>query len=191
MKVHLVKAIVFPVVIYGYKSWTIKKVGCQRIDAFELWCWRGLLRVPWTVWRSNQSILKEIKPEYSLEGLMLKLKLNTFASLREELTPKDPDAGKDWRREQKGTTEDEMVGWHYWLNGHEFEKTQGVSDAEKSEVLQFMGSQTVGHDLATEQQQLHWWKAVLGCHPSSRTLSGADTWVEERIDLETIKRWNW
>ena len=122
MKVHLVKAIVFPVVIYGYKSWTIKKVGCQRIDAFELWCWRGLLRVPWTVWRSNQSILKEIKPEYSLEGLMLKLKLNTFASLREELTPKDPDAGKDWRREQKGTTEDEMVGWHYWLNGHEFEK---------------------------------------------------------------------
>ena len=107
------------------------------------------------------------------------------------LIGKDSDAGKNWGQEEKGATEDEMVGWHYWLNGHEFEKTQGVSDAEKSEVLQFMGSQTVGHDLATEQQQLHWWKAVLGCHPSSRTLSGADTWVEERIDLETIKRWNW
>jgi len=74
-KVHLVKAMVFPVVICGCESWTIKKAECQRIDAFELWCWRRLLRVPWTVRRSNQSILKEISPEYSLEGLMLKLKL--------------------------------------------------------------------------------------------------------------------
>ena len=72
-KVHLVKAIVFPVVMYGYESWTIKKAERQRIDAFELWCWRKLLRVPWTASRSNQSILKEISPEYSLEGLMLKL----------------------------------------------------------------------------------------------------------------------
>ena len=74
-KVHLVKATVFPVVMYGYESWTIKKPECQRIDAFELWCWRRLLRVPWTARRSKQSILKEISPEYSLEGLMLKLKL--------------------------------------------------------------------------------------------------------------------
>ena len=74
-KVHLAKAIVFPVVMYGYESWTIKKAECQRIDAFELWYWRRLLRVPWTARRSNQSILKEISPEYSLEGLMLKLKL--------------------------------------------------------------------------------------------------------------------
>ena len=74
-KVHLVKAMVFPVVMYGCESWTIKKPEHQRIDAFELWCWRRLLRVPWTVRRSNQSILKEISPEYSLEGLMLKLKL--------------------------------------------------------------------------------------------------------------------
>ena len=73
-KVHLVKAMVFPVVIYGCESWTVKKAECQRIDAFELWCWRRLLRVPWTARRSNQSILKEISPEYSLEGLMLKLK---------------------------------------------------------------------------------------------------------------------
>ena len=80
-KVHLFKAIVFPVIMYGYESWTIKKAECQRIDAFELWCQRRLLRVPWTARRSNQSILKEISPEYSLEGLMLKLKLQYFAHL--------------------------------------------------------------------------------------------------------------
>jgi len=80
-KVHLVKAMVFPVVMYGYESWTIKKAQRQRIDAFELWCWRRLLRVPWTARRSNQSILKEINPEYSLEGLMLKLKLQYFGHL--------------------------------------------------------------------------------------------------------------
>ena len=77
-KVHLVKAMVFPVVMYGCESWTIKKGECQRIDAFELWCWRRLLKVPWTAKRSNQSVLKEISPEYSLEGLMLKLKLQYF-----------------------------------------------------------------------------------------------------------------
>ena len=77
-KVHLVKAMVFPAVLYGCKSWTIKKAECRRIDAFELWCWRRLLRVPWTAKRSNQSIVKEISPEYSLEGLMLKLKLQYF-----------------------------------------------------------------------------------------------------------------
>ena len=80
-KVHLVKAMVFPVVTYGWESWTIKKAKCQRIDAFELWCWRRLLRIPWTVRRSNQSILKEISPDYSLEGLTLKLKLQFFGHL--------------------------------------------------------------------------------------------------------------
>ena len=80
-KVHLVKAMVFPVVKYGYESWTIRKAECQRTDAFELWCWRRLLRVPWTARRSNQSILKEISPEYSLEGLMLNLKLQYFGHL--------------------------------------------------------------------------------------------------------------
>ena len=80
-KVYLVKIMVFPVVMYGYESWTVKKAECQRIDAFELWCWRRLLRVPWTARRSNQSILKEISPEYSLEGLMLKLKLQYFGHL--------------------------------------------------------------------------------------------------------------
>ena len=80
-KVHLVKAMVFPVVMYGCESWTIKKAECWRIDAFKLWCWRRLLRVPWTARRSNQSILKEISPGYSLEGLMLKLKLQYFGHL--------------------------------------------------------------------------------------------------------------
>ena len=80
-KVHIVKAIIFPVVIYGYESWTIKKAEHQRIDAFELWCWRRFLRIPWTARRSNQSILKEISPEYSLEGLMLQLKLQCFGHL--------------------------------------------------------------------------------------------------------------
>ena len=79
--VHLVKAMVFPVVMYGCESWAIKKAECQRIDPFELWCWRRLLRVPWTARRSNQSVLKEISPEYSLEGLMLKLKLQYFGHL--------------------------------------------------------------------------------------------------------------
>ena len=96
-KVHLVKAMVFPVVMYGCESWTIKKAECQRTDAFELWCWRRLLRVPWTARRSKQSILKEINPEYSLEGLMLKLKLEYFGhfSHKSRLIGKDPGAGKD------------------------------------------------------------------------------------------------
>ena len=96
-KVPIVKAMVFPVVMYGCESWTIKKVEHQRIDAFELWCWRRLLRVPWTARRSNKSILKEINPEYSLEGLMLKLKLRYFSHLmrRTDSFGKDPDAGKD------------------------------------------------------------------------------------------------
>ena len=87
---------VFPVVMYGCGSWTINKAECQRIDAFELWCWRRLLRVPWTTMRSNQSILKEIKPEYSLEGLMLKLKLILLPpDAKSQLIGKDPDVGKD------------------------------------------------------------------------------------------------
>ena len=80
IKEHIVKTMVFPIVMYGCESWTIKKAECRRIDAFELWCWRRLLRVPWTARRSNQSILKEISPEYSLEGLMLKLKFHTLAT---------------------------------------------------------------------------------------------------------------
>ena len=97
IKIHLVKAMVFPVVMYGCESWTIRKAEHQRIDTFELWCWRRLLRVPWPARRSNQSILKEISPEYSLKGLMLKLKLPIFwpPDRKNWLIGKDPDAGKD------------------------------------------------------------------------------------------------
>ena len=121
-KVCLVKAMVFPVAMYGCEIWTIKKAECRRIDTFELCCWRRLLRVPWTARRSNQSILKEISPECSLEGLMLKLKFQSFGHMmRRTDSLEDPDGGKDWRQEEKGTIEDEMVGWHHQLNGHEFE----------------------------------------------------------------------
>ena len=131
-KARLVKAMVFPVVIYGCESWTIRKAECRRIDAFELWCWRRLSRVPWTARRSNQSILKEISPGCSLEGLMLKLKLPILwpPDAKSWLIWKDPDAGKDWGQEEKGTTEGEMVGWHHRLNGHEFEQTPGVGDGQ-------------------------------------------------------------
>ena len=120
-EICLVKSMVFPVVMYGYENWTIKKAECQRIDAFELSCWRRLLRVPWTTRRSNQLIL-EISPEYSLEGLLLKLKpILWLPGAKSLLIWKDPDAGKDWGQGEKGTTEDEVGGWHHRLNGHEFE----------------------------------------------------------------------
>ena len=128
-KVHLVKAMVFPVVMYGWEIWTIKKAEHQKIATFELWYWRRLLRVPWTARRSNQSILREISPECSLEGLMLKLKLQYFDA-KSWLIWKDPDAGKDWGQEEKGTTEDEMVGWHHQLDGHGFGWTPGVGDGQ-------------------------------------------------------------
>ena len=122
----------FPVVIYECESWIIKKAEHRRIDAFELWCLRRFLRVSWAARRSNQSILKEINPKYSLEGLMLKLKLQYLPNAKRQLIGKDPDAGKDWRQEEKGTTEDEMVGWHHRLSGHEFEQAPKVGDGQGS-----------------------------------------------------------
>ena len=114
-KVCLVKAMVFPVVKYGCESWTVKKPEPRRIDACELWCWRRLLRVPWTARRSNQSILKEISPGISLEGMMLKLKLQYFVHLmrRVDSLEKTLMLGRDWGQEEKGTTEDEMARWHH------------------------------------------------------------------------------
>ena len=122
-KVCLVKAMVFPVVMCGCESWTVKKAECWRIDAFELWCWRRVLRVPWTARRSNQSILKEISPGCSLEDWCWSWNSNTLATWCEELT--------HWKRpwcweEEKGTTENEMAGWHHQLDGHEFEWTLRV-----------------------------------------------------------------
>ena len=133
-KVYLVKIMVFPVVLYGWESWTIKKAEHWRIDIFELWCWRRFLRVPWTARRSNQFLLKDLNPEYSLEGLMLKLKFQSFGHLmwRADSFEKTLMLEKIEGRRRRGATEDEMVGWHHWLNGHEFEQTSGDSEGQGS-----------------------------------------------------------
>ena len=101
-KVHLVKAMVFPIVMFGCESWTVKKAEHRRIDAFELWCWRRLLRVPWTAWRSNQSIQKEVNPEYTLEGLMLKLQYSGYLMLRTDSFEKTLMLGKIEGRRRRG-----------------------------------------------------------------------------------------
>ena len=134
-KVHLVKAMVFPVVMYGCESWTVKKAERRRIDAFELWCWRRLLRVPWTARRS-----KKIQPVHSKGDQSWVFTGRTDAEAeapilwpphaKSWLIGKDPDAGRDWGQEEKGTTEDEMAGWHHWLNGCESEWTPGVGDGQ-------------------------------------------------------------
>ena len=124
---------VFPVGMYRCESGTIKKAECQRTDAFELRCWRRFLRVSWTARRSNQSILREISSEYSLEELMLKLQ--SFGHLiRRADSLGRPDAGKYWEQEEKGMTEDEMVGWHHRFNEREFEQALGVGDGQGSLV---------------------------------------------------------
>ena len=142
-KVHPVKVMVFPVVTYGCESWTVKKAERWRIDAFELWCWRRLLRVLWTAKRSNQSILKEISPGYSLEGLMLKLKPQNFDRLmrRTDSLEKTLILG----RLKAGEGDDRRWdGWHYQLDGHEFGQTLGVGDGQgRPGVLKSMGSQRV------------------------------------------------
>ena len=131
-KLPLVKAMVFSVVMYGCESWTIKKAERWRTDAFKLWCWWRLLRVPWTARRFNQSILKEIGPGCSLEGTMLKLKLQYFGHLmrRVDSLEKTLMLGGIGRRRRKGTTEDEMAGWHHRLNGNGFGWTLGVGDGQ-------------------------------------------------------------
>ena len=154
-KVHLVNAMVFPVVMYGCESWTIKKAECQRINAFELWCWRRLLRVPWTARRCNQSILKETSPEYSLEGLMLKLQLRYSGHLmqRADSFEKTPMLGKIEGRMRSG--QQRWDGWMWsltqqtwvWVNSGSWQWTG------RHGVLQSMGSQRVRQNWATE---LNW-----------------------------------
>ena len=147
-KVHLVKIMVFPVVMYGCESWTIKKAERQRIDAFELWCWRRLLRVPWTARRSNQSILKEISLECSLEGLMLKLKLQYFGHLmrRANSFEKILMLGKIEGRRRRGRQR------MRWLKGNTESMDMGLGELQqlvmdrRPGMLRFMGSQRVRHD---------------------------------------------
>ena len=129
-KVHLVKGMVFPVVMYGCESWTVKKADCQRTDTFELWCWR-LLRVPWTARRSNLSILKEINSKYLFIGRTddeVEAPLLWLTDSKSWLTGKDLEAGEDWGKEEKGMTENEMVAWHHQLNGYEFEQALRYSE---------------------------------------------------------------
>ena len=123
---------VFPVVMYGCESWAIRKAEHQRIDAFELWCWRRILRVPWTARRSNQSILKKSVLNIHWKDWCWCWNANTLATWHEELTPwKRPWCWERWRQE-KGITEDEMIGWHHWLDGHEFEQSPGVGNGQGS-----------------------------------------------------------
>ena len=159
MKVRLVKAMVFPVVIYGCESWTVKKAEHWRIDAFELWCWRRLLRIPWTARRSTQSILKEISPECSLEGLMLKLKLQCFGHLmwRADLFEKTLMLGKIEGRRRRGQQRMSCLDgitntWTWvWVDSRSWWWTG------RPGVLQFMGSQGVRHNWATELNWTEWW----------------------------------
>ena len=170
-KVHLVKAMVFPVVMYGCESWTIKKAEHRRIDAFELWCWRRRLRVPWTARRSNQSILKEISPGCSLEGLMLKLKLQYFGHLM-------------WRADSlektlmlekiEGRRRRDDRGWDGWMASQTQWTWVWVDSGSwwwtgRPGVLRFMGSQKVRHDWATE---LNWtWSfTLLACRHNYLTI---------------------
>ena len=181
-KVHLVKSMVFPVVIYGWESWTIKKAEHWRIDAFELWCWRRLLRVPWTARRSYQSILNETSPGCSLEGMMLRLKLQYFGHLMRRVDSLEKThAGRDWGHEEKGTTEDEMAGWAsptrwtwVWVN-------RSWWWTGRPGVLRFMWLQRGGHDWATE---MNWTEQ---CMPD--TWTNLHDWTCERM-FTSLKAWN-
>jgi len=180
-KVRLVKAMVFPVVMYGCESW--------RIDAFELWCWRRLLRVPWTARRSNQSILKEIGPGCSLEDMMLKLK-QYFGHLTWRVDSlEDSDVGRDWGQEEKGRRE--MAVWHHRLDGPEFEWTPGVGDGQGGLVCCDSWGRRVGHDWATE---LFFSKAVMAVCLSTCILQSAFVIKLAGVDWKEIQgtyRWNW
>ena len=159
--VHIVKAMVFSLFRYGCESWTIKKAECQRIDAFELWCWR-LLRAPWTTRRSNLGV----NPERNQLWIFTERTDAEVLTLwprdgKSRLTGKDPDAGKDWGKEEKAVTEDQMAGWHHWLNGHGFEWALGDGERHGSLVCYSPWGHKVGHDWATERQQRSWHQIAL------------------------------
>ena len=170
---------VFPVVMYGCESWTVKKAEHWRIDGSELWCWRRLLRVPWTARRSNQSILKEISPGCSLEVMMLKLKLQYFGypHAKSWLIGKDSDAGRDWGQEEKRTTEDEMAGWHHWLDGRGFGWTPGAGDGQGGLAC----CNSWGHKESDTTERLNWTEL-------NRTELN---WTKEKENVEISQRENY
>ena len=187
-RVRIVKATVFPVVVYRCESWTIKKAEYRRTDAFALWCWRrGLLRVPWTARRSNQSILNIHWKDWCWSW-----NSNTLATWWKScLTEKDPDAGKNGEQEEKQATENKMVGWHHWLNGHEFEQTPGSGEGQGSlTCCSPWGHKELGHDLATEQQFPFWVNEGAEDYRSSNSdmyYSYHDSIHRKR----TCKEWDW
>ena len=172
-KIHLVKAMVFPVIMYGCESWTVKQAECRRFDAFELWCWRRLLRVTWTARRSNQSILKEITPGCSLEDWCWSWNSNTLATWCEELT----HWKRTWSRERlKAGGEGDDRGWDGWMASPTQWTWVWVNSGSwwwtgRPGVLQFMGSQRVGHDWATELNWLFDWISVPSLQDSIRPYS--------------------
>ena len=151
---HLVKVMVFPVVMYGCESWTTKKVECWRIDAFELWCWRRLFESPLDckeikpiILKENQSWIFIVRTDTETEAPII-----WSPDAKSWLIRKNPDAGKEWRQEEKGLTEDEMVGWHHWLNGHEFEQAPGVGDGQGSLAC----CSPLGHKNSDMTEWLNW-----------------------------------
>ena len=201
-KVHLIKVMVFPIVMYGWESWTTKKVECWKMMLLNCGVGARLLRVPWTARRANQSILKEISPEYSLEGLMLKLKLQYFGHLMQRADiGKDPDAGKDWRHKEKGMRENEMVRCHHQLNRHEFEQAPGVGDGQGSLAC----CSPWGHKESDTTERLNWVKCqkngslenkpkVVGMmweHNSSSPIGKKFHGRDRNYDVKSFSRWHW
>ena len=188
-KVHLVKAMVFPVVMYGCESWTAKKAECWKIDAFELWCWRRLLRVPWTARRSNQSILKEISPGISLEGMMLNLKLQYFGHLMRRVD----SLKRLWCWEGLGAGgEGDYWGWDGWMASWTPWTWVWVNSGRwwwtgRPGVLQFMGLQRVGHDWATELNREYFW-ASLVAQMVKRRPAVWETWVQSLGQEDSLEK---
>ena len=161
------QAMVFPVVVYGCESWTVKKAELWRTEAFELWCWRRVLRVPWVARRSNQSILMENQSWIFIGRTSTEAETPILwpPDVKNLLIWKDPDAGKDWWWKEKGTTEDEMVGWHHRLNGHELEQAPGVGDGQGS----LLCCSPWGCKESDMTEQLNWTKLFMFTKISSFT----------------------
>ena len=196
-KVGLVRAMVFPVVMYGYENLMIKKAEHRRTDAFELWCWRSLLRVSWTA-----TPFKPVNPKGNQSWIFIgRTDAKTEAPIlcppdeKNWLIGKDPDPGKDWRQEEKGTIEDEMVGWHHWLNGHEFEQAPGVGDGQGSLAC----CSPWGHKESDMTEWLNWTSNImttklftsygLNCIPSQIHMLEFHFWEPENVTLFENKVW--